>query len=380
MAKLDGVPEQSFAYLSAFAALPGTVATPMVISQAHDLLLIHLVGMKNGVDLIAPFFQYLNRGFFQQEAQLSAYDPAQGLALIAAVAEGDAFEHTAPALLAVVHAQDPAPVLDGKIMQAETPSTIEAQLGKLLSDQGAKEEKLRQDFTRMHGETRRELAHLGGLVRSQMDNLAPEEYQHARPEPPRQQHRVAFNDQAEPGITAVVDGTRHERSPGRSRPAPGQRPAARNADGSIKPRLMHKPPTLWSEISPSMKATLAMYGIKDQSEWIKREQEFCKLCGPDANHYWSRCVRIWASTSAGERLLGASRAADMIRATQTNVPSTVAAVAHLFDSTGSSDAKECFECVAEGSGAQLLDEPEQPACMLNFIRALCMDQNRLSAQ
>jgi hypothetical protein len=129
-----------------------------------------------------------------------------------------------------------------------------------------------------------------------------------------------------------------------------------------------------------MKATLAMYGIKDQSEWIKREQEFCKLCGPEANHYWSRCVRIWASTSAGERLLGASRAADMIRATQTNVPSTVAAVAHLFDSTGSIDAKECFECVVEGSGAQLLDEPEQPACMLNFIRALCMDQNRLSAQ
>jgi len=70
----------------------------------------------------------------------------------------------------------------------------------------------------------------------------------------------------------------------------------------------------------------------------------------------------------------------MIRATQANVPSTVAAVAHLFDATGASDSKECFECVVEGSGAQLLAAQEQPACMLNFIRAICADQNRLSDQ
>ena len=44
------------------------------------------------------------------------------------------------------------------------------------------------------------------------------------------------------------------------------------------------------------------------------------------------------------------------------------------------DAKEHFECVMEGSEAQLLDDPEQPACILNFIRAICADQNRLSAQ
>jgi hypothetical protein len=345
----------------------------MIISQAHDLILLSVVGAQNHTDLIAPFFAYVNKGMLNGENMLSHYDEKQGIERIAQLANGDVFAH-APAVLAVVHEREAlATVGDGSHdARHETVDQVATMLKEFSKEFSLKIEEghaaLRKDVERKNAENRQELAHFGTLVKHQMENMAPPEYRHA----PKSQ-AVEFVDEVDT-VAAVADNTKYERSPGRSRGPPGRRPVARNADGSIKPRLMDKPPTLWSEIQPSMRKTLALFGIKDNQEWVKRENDVCKLCGPDANHYWSRCVRVWASTPGGERLLGASRAAEMIRAAQANAPSTVAAVAYLFDAQDAEPS--CYECVMEGSGAQLLDERDQPACMLNFIRAICADHDR----
>jgi hypothetical protein len=369
VAKLAGVPEQSLAYLKPFASLPGVITDPMIISQAHDLILLSVVGALNQTDLIAPFFAYMNKSMLNGENMLSHYDEKQGMERIAQLAQGDVFAH-APAVLAVVHERETLATVGDSSHDARQ-DTVD-QVAAMLKEFSLKIEEsnaaLRKDVERKNAESRQELAHFGTLVKHQMENMAPPDYKHA----PRST-TVEFVDEVET-VAAVADNTKYEKSPGRSRGPPGRRPVARNADGSIKPRLMDKPPTLWSEIQPSMRQTLALFGIKDNQDWIKRENDVCKLCGPDANHYWSRCVRVWASTPGGERLLGASRAAEMIRAAQANVPSTVAAVAYLFDAQNAEPS--CYECVAEGSGAQLLDEQDQAACMLNFIRAICADYER----
>ena len=77
-------------------------------------------------------------------------------------------------------------------------------------------------------------------------------------------------------------------------------------------RLCDKPPTKYEDISPSVRNHLQKVGISDAADWKKVEQEQCGLCAPNADHWWSRCVKIWASTPKGFALLGQANAAKQL--------------------------------------------------------------------
>ena len=72
-------------------------------------------------------------------------------------------------------------------------------------------------------------------------------------------------------------------------------------------RLKDKPPTKWCDIPEQMKVHLAAYGIHGEEDWLKLEETPCTMCGPNANHWWSRCVKIWATTPQARQRLQTAR-------------------------------------------------------------------------
>ena len=77
-------------------------------------------------------------------------------------------------------------------------------------------------------------------------------------------------------------------------------------------RLGDNPPTKYGNISPSVRNHLQEIGILDAAEWERRAEEQCDLCASNAGHWWSRCVKIWASTPKGFALLGQANAAKQL--------------------------------------------------------------------
>ena len=54
------------------------------------------------------------------------------------------------------------------------------------------------------------------------------------------------------------------------------------------------------------------HGISDEESWLANAKVPCGLCGPHADHWWSRCVKIWASTAKGQTMLGQANAARQV--------------------------------------------------------------------
>lgn len=91
----------------------------------------------------------------------------------------------------------------------------------------------------------------------------------------------------------------------------GDRYPPRRAEdgGSGGLRLMDKPPTPWDDIPEHVKKMLSSLGMRDKAAWEAATNTPCGLCGPYANHAWSRCLKIFASTRRGEEVLGKMNAA-----------------------------------------------------------------------
>ena len=91
----------------------------------------------------------------------------------------------------------------------------------------------------------------------------------------------------------------------------GQRPPRLNADGSVKMRLMDKPPTLFNDLTSDAKVVLATrIGITSEAQFVDMGGRLCLLCkNPD--HLLHHCVKVWAATEAGQRWLGTTKAAEL---------------------------------------------------------------------
>ena len=72
---------------------------------------------------------------------------------------------------------------------------------------------------------------------------------------------------------------------------------------------MDKPPTPWDDIPEHVKKMLSSLGMRDKAAWEAATNTPCGLCGPYANHAWSRCLKIFASPRRGEEVLGKMNAA-----------------------------------------------------------------------
>jgi len=214
------------------------------------------------------------------------------------------------------------------------------------------------------------LAHLGELLRTQINTIAPPDYKHAnpiaRPEPVgnhsyanliSSNHRKAqlqyptetsdvyytpantpITTRPQPGPgTQGIDTRAHQldigrrniggygrdgRDPSRNtynatNAVPRNRfPPSRNLQ-SRELRYLDKPATEYEEISPDVKAHLASaLGITNLEDWKREEMKLCPLCanGPTpANHYLNRCLKIFCATERGKLFFGADKAATRLR-------------------------------------------------------------------
>jgi len=201
-------------------------------------------------------------------------------------------------------------------------------------------------------------AHGRALQQKQLDQVMPESLSHAPPSSlPK---RVLFSEQL------FVDNTRTERLPTASTPyrpnprsgnAPSRdpnasrfgprvrdqlgvrttRPPRLDAQGKVILRLMDKPPTPWIEIDEALKVHLSAYGFRSLLDYESRGEEPCVLCGPNADHWTNRCVKIWAGSPKGRTGMGVVRAAEKVRQALARTPQS-------SEICSITDSLMCFEC------------------------------------
>lgn len=90
--------------------------------------------------------------------------------------------------------------------------------------------------------------------------------------------------------------------------------AAPKGDGPRKLRLLDKPKTKYDDIDPNVQTALGSdprVGIASKAEWEARGGMVCPLC-PARDHDLWRCVKVWASTAAGQKWLGSAKAAEIV--------------------------------------------------------------------
>jgi hypothetical protein len=203
-------------------------------------------------------------------------------------------------------------------------------------------------------------AHGQRLQQAQLEQVMPDSLSHAKPTYSLPK-RVLYADQQ-----CYVDNTRTERQPQptssykpqwKSGNAPSRTPnagrfgprlrdqmqerAARpprlDVNGKVIFRLMDKPPTPWDEIDTNLKVHLAAFGIRSAQDYLARGEEPCVLCGPNADHYSNRCVKVWAASEKGRNGMGVVRAAEKVRQAllRPPQPSEICTIA---------DSLMCFEC------------------------------------
>jgi hypothetical protein len=91
----------------------------------------------------------------------------------------------------------------------------------------------------------------------------------------------------------------------------GSRPPRFNPDGTIKMRLLDKPPTLFNDLTNDAKVVLSTrIGVGTEADFIEMGGQPCQLCKP-ADHHLHHCVKIWAATEAGQKWLGTTKAAEL---------------------------------------------------------------------
>ena len=88
---------------------------------------------------------------------------------------------------------------------------------------------------------------------------------------------------------------------------PRRRPPARDEDNKIIMRLTNKPATPWEALPEFLKPHLATYGIHNRAAWEAMAENPCQICASDADHWWSRCVKVWAATGPGQKFLGSGQ-------------------------------------------------------------------------
>ena len=154
----------------------------------------------------------------------------------------------------------------------------------------------------------------------QLDNVAAHTDLHRAPVPPATAPMAAMDSRPpySGDRRSPVAGTPPRRYDGqrdRERPPPPRQTDA----GGRGFRLMDKPPTPWDDIPEHVRRYLAGLGIADKAAWDAAANVRCGVCGAYADHPWSRCVKIFASTLRGEEVLGKMNAANhlakMLRST-----------------------------------------------------------------
>ena len=229
---------------------------------------------------------------------------------------------------------------------------------------------------------------MGLMVRTQLNNMAPEALSHATPS-----RKTAANP-AERIAAIAIDATRDAPAPTPKRQA-FRRPEGRqprgpgklahdvrrknlgakgmpNPDGKTRMRLTDKPNTKYKDVYPDGQAALATrLGIHSESDWETRGKEICPLC-KRRDHYLWHCVKVWAATAAGQKWLGDAKAAEFVARLKIDEGVTLtmgelmAILEEEYESI-SADAQEamveslCFVC----DYCEIdCDEPEQPATEL----------------
>jgi len=220
------------------------------------------------------------------------------------------------------------------------------------------------------------LAHLGELLRTQINTIAPPDYKHAIPgniarsepinansylnvlqaqkniqlqpeqnnyyyvptgsAPTQQPPRTLTNNvNTYPGPTAL-DPRIHQADLGRrnmggygrdGRDQPRNQtstqfqnrtrfPPSRNLQKQ-EPRYMDKPATLYDDLNEDAKSHLASaIGITNLDEWKREELKLCPLCASGstpANHYLNRCLKLFCATERGKLFFGVDQAASRLR-------------------------------------------------------------------
>lgn len=179
-----------------------------------------------------------------------------------------------------------------------------------------------------------ELSHLALLSRTTAENTASPEMKHAtNVRPAAGTMMAAIAADATRGLTAPAPARRDAPRRGaptsarfgdalkkrnlgtgagdRSGETRGSRPPRLNADGTIKMRLLDKPPTLFHDLTNDAKVVLATrIGAGSEAKFIEMGAQPCLLCKP-ADHLLHHCVKIWAATEAGQKWLGTTKAAEL---------------------------------------------------------------------
>ena len=135
---------------------------------------------------------------------------------------------------------------------------------------------------------------------------------------------------------------------------PRRRPPARDKDNKIIMRLTNKPATPWEALPDFLKPHLATYGIHDKAAWEAMAEKPCQICGPDADHWWSRCVKVWAATGPGQKFLGAAKASERVHEAMKRKGTATSTVSGLH---------ACVECALEVSGS----DPGLAVDVINWV-------------
>ena len=176
---------------------------------------------------------------------------------------------------------------------------------------------------------------------------------------PPMKPRVQWNTGGNPGNAPAPRFGQMENGDART-PRFGQQVAARqrypkrDTDGRIIMRLLDKPATIWREIDDTMKQHLGASGFKNEKDWQERGDTPCGLCGPDANHWWNRCVRVWGATDHGRRTLGVAKAAERVR--------QALAAEHAMNTVG-----ECLIAFQHANGNGEYGSHEEVNAMLEHV-------------
>ena len=206
----------------------------------------------------------------------------------------------------------------------------------------------------------RELAALALLTKTQLQNNAPSDMDHAVPSIAKPERSATHHST----IAAVaVDSTRFAQPPqpkprvgfrnggGRERPgrladdvrrknlgtrngSPSDRPPPVIVNG-VRMRLTDKPPVKYEEVSPQGQRMLAeRLSINDAASWQVRGEDVCPMCKAK-DHFLKHCVNVWATTTAGQKWLGSTKAAEFVaRLSTAGEPNVTMSVQEYLDRLG----------------------------------------------
>jgi len=190
-----------------------------------------------------------------------------------------------------------------------------------------------------------------------------------RPWQPREQGRQPTSNRFPTRMMPQLESRRRADPPPTQLDAQGRqirRPRMPRLDINGKPilRLVDKPPTPYNDIDIMVRTHISAYGIKSEADYLARGEELCVLCGPNADHYTNRCVKIWAASEAGRRGMGVVRAAEKVRLALTRGPGGELNLVSI------SDSLMCFECALATSTTS---ESDAETAILYLVDAFGLD-------